>query len=472
MSDLSFVSTITKKYYQIDYCTFRDCQFLLEDAYIRRVANAFTDEILAGKVELTVGKAKNAGSKDDQVVAKKLVEKLGPQLLDQVYIMGFALILLYKEKNGTSATVVQEGLGEWYQLWIQTDITSGERKYRLRILQENGQYVEVKEDGFVVLDCFGFRPTYQGKITSILTSLIEPWRFHQIQKIYEEHASYNTSHPAIVTETEAGALGTITMEDLIGKHVGWSAEKAITEVGENGRLAQFEYEKSATEISVLVQNARKLLDQHYDTISEGGSAIDKIKDQTRGAIRPLGPGHHVAHHHMAQIRSDVVAITEQYYHLVANAFGIDRGGMVMSGTGSTTIGEAKVMQSERFMILALNRYRKSLSDAITQIYRISVLYPTLTKITRQELEEEPDIISNKWPYIEILPAPPMKFEELVAVNQSGVFSTKDFLQQAEALFGRELHGTGIPKVDTTNNETSKRKREGEKGKQKKKDKKE
>jgi hypothetical protein len=190
--------------------------------------------------------------------------------------------------------------------------------------------------------------------------------------------------------------------------------------------------------------ARQLLGFFYDTMTEGADSIEKKKDQTRGAIRPLPHGHKVANHQMAQVRHDIAQIEENYQLLVATAFGIDRNSLFSTQARYTS----QMVATEKFTLHTVNKTRKQLGEALTRVYIESRILPmALKNVKVKDYESDPDIAKKMAPRVEILPTPTMTFDELCKYQACGFLDfEKDAKPLAEALVGMELHGTGKVKI--------------------------
>lgn len=442
-----FRSTNGRLFFEFDYRAYNNCKFLLRgDYFVRRVADAFCDEALETHIKLTSGGVES-GEGDGR--AAELVDKHGRDVLIESFCAGLVVVLFEnvtrskKRKRGEpSATVVTEGLGDWLQLWIETEIKHNKRRYVLRRRGKEGRFEDVPREGFAVFDCFNASPTYDGKIRSRISTLIEPARFYMQMRFWEEHATYNMSHPAIVTETERSSFGMKDLEEVTGKHAGWSAAMATREIGSEGSLARFEYQKSKTELEILVRNAVELANSYYGKITDGIESQNKELDQVRGAVRPLGPGHKVANHHIAQVRADAAALRQQYEEIVAVAFGIDRG--AIQGFAGRVVGVVAMQRSEQFMVKAFNSARASLSLVFTEMFTVLYVIPHLSKKTVRDLQADPSLIEKSRATVTLLSSLSLGIDDLIKLRKEGLMNDEDYLKAAEGLLAVKLHGEGMP----------------------------
>jgi len=230
--------------YELDYVTYANCKFLLErDHYTRRLASAFGDEALSTISTLSYGGV--AAPAADLEDLQAMIAQHAREIMDEMFCAGIAIVLFKdstrKRKRDSvrerDVKVATEGLGKWLRLWIKTSTRSNQRKYALKRRNKAGSYEPMRSTDYVVIDGFGSPPSHDGRLRSVISRLVEPARFWMQMRQWEEHATYNMAHPAIVTETGPGAFGLPTLDDLTGRHAGWSAAAATREIGEEGSLA-------------------------------------------------------------------------------------------------------------------------------------------------------------------------------------------------------------------------------------------
>jgi hypothetical protein len=275
-------------------------------------------------------------------------------VVDEIIVAGFVPVMLVKVNGGQEIVprVLKGTMGRDYNIMVRN--TGGILTYfcvRL-VSRTTGKPITPKIDRKVtILTGFGFDPSCDGKLTSIMNSIIEQDNFISKMYSYTLKAEYNRSNPQLITETQPESAG-LGKDDLMYDYYGdWDKNKYKEEA---------KYRRNSDEIAQIVQMQMQAKREMRDEMEMA------IAKQTDANIYPLPVGHKLAKQMLPQARSDWVEMNRHNEWLICAAMGVPRS-LLIADVGTRNDGSARSVQ-EGFND-TVNQWKNHLSDILTEVYR-------------------------------------------------------------------------------------------------------
>lgn len=300
----------------------------------------------------------------------------GKDVVDQICICGVVPVKLSRvRKGGDRVPVVMNGLlNVDYQIGILMNSRTGLKEFYYIRLRKNNQMITPYIDNKVsILHGFGYDPTPDGRLTSLVTSIVEIDDFIRSMMFYTIKAENNKSDPTIFTEVDASASPLKAQGNRYDYYVNRDREKSEAE----GR-----YETNIEEQLSAIQNQQAMMEQ----INE--AALNPVyKTQYTSPIRPLPFGHKMAKQNLPQSRSDLSELFTHMERLICGSYKVPRTFLI----ADTAMSENGVKMTKETMTSNINDWKRLLSRIFTDVYRS--LYGKTDSITIMDVYTDNEIES-------------------------------------------------------------------------------
>ncbi len=203
-----------------------------------------------------------------------------------------------------------------------------------------------------VFSGFGYDPSIDGKLQSMVSTLLEKEIFLRHMSEFTLRAEYNLSNPMLVTETTPTSAGAVDL----GKNkfdYYWDND-AIKENVED------RFERNKAEIELMLEQQAKFFQSAMTTHDE------IFTKQVKGNIYPLPVDHHLVQQQLPVRRGDWNELSQHYENVVSAAYGVARANIIAD---QGTRNEAGAGLVQRSFFTTISEWKRVLGRVLTLTYR-------------------------------------------------------------------------------------------------------
>ena len=260
-------------------------------------------------------------------------------MIDNILSLGFAVVRILRMEDGLSVPVILAA--NCCKIKVLYDL--GIRQYMVLDQQQN----EIPDT--MVLDTFGFSPTANGKLTSIISNLIPQIQYINALRGSSLVMEQKRTEPTIMTETVDTKV-----DNIEGINYDYYADGDMQDTS-----SQNKFSRSRTAVQQLAQQQ-----QMYDEFFSGGSMPSKGSN-TLDNVVTLPLGHKIVNTPHQTGRGDLCAQMKAHDDLVCAVIGVPRS-LVMSDTPHKTDAEGTHQTFQK----TIQFWKSSIQNACEQVYNV------------------------------------------------------------------------------------------------------
>ena len=274
--------------------------------------------------------------------------------LDMALCYGFVIWRTYQLEDGTIVPITC--LKDTYSITLKE--VNGLIEYKVYDSKDKSNE---ELDGAFVYDEFGYRPQIDGKLTSVLYTLIPDIQYFYTMLNAQVAIEKKRVKPPMLTELADRSRG--TTGDNEGIDYDFYADADIANAAED---AKFKRNRNAIKD---LHNQQQLYDNFFNLPNEDQNTGKTLLDN----MVPLPSGHKLVNVNLPQGRNDINIILKQLQDTICGIFGVPKS-LIMSDTPhkADATGTHKVFQQ------TIMWWKRQMSEMLESIYNIiSVSYTHL-----------------------------------------------------------------------------------------------
>lgn len=357
-------------------------------------------------------------------------------VMDWIMIAGIVPIA-FEKRDGNLVPIVPKGrLRTDFDIQIVNKGGSVTYQFVKLRSRKTGDRITPKVDKKVFIrGGFGWDPTEDGKLRSIISTIItSDYTLNMITQ-YMLLAEYNRSNPELVTETSNETL------DLKGPQYGYYGDWDRNQYQEEAK-----YRLNSQEIAAAMEHQRMLQQMaSAPTLTTlGEPLIDRYKKQSEDNLHPLPLNHKLVRQNMPESRTDWVEMNRHIESVICAGMGVSRSFLIQD----VGMSETSVRLAQDTYAKTVNGWKTILSNILTTVYN-AIYYEddcrdAMCSYTKMELESmsEDDLFDKaKDPRVTVgfslVPVDTM--EGLITKFALGVLDWDNFRQMALLMGGYPTH---------------------------------
>lgn len=222
--------------------------------------------------------------------------------------------------------------------------------------RKTGEKITPRVDKKVtILSGFGWDPMENGKIKSIVSSIISADYFISMIIQYTLRAEFNRSDPELVTEVTNETMG------LNIPQYGHFGDWDQTQYQEQSR-----YRLNTTEVMAVMEQQRQIVDATPSPTlnAMGEPMIDRYKKQSQDNVRNLPVNHKLTRQNMPESRSDLVPLIKHYEGIICMSYRVPRTYLI----ADDGMSETSVRLTQDTYSKTINSWKNILSGILTNVY--------------------------------------------------------------------------------------------------------
>jgi len=389
---------------------------------------------------------------------RKIIDKYwiayGKNAYDKICVMG-VIPVKYAKIPGTNIrvpAVVGGRLGIDYNIIVKSNM-NGLPEYiyvKLRSSKTGFPIPPQRSKGVTVLSGFGYDPLPDGRLVSIVASIVNQDYMVNRMMMYMLLAEYNRSDPIVLTEVGQESVASIRPDQQWDFYIDRDRSAEESE----GR-----FELNKQEIAQIVENQR-LVEQHMPLSgSDPTAAIDVMKKHIKDNIFHLPAGHRLARQNMPDSRHDWTDLNKHAESIICAAYEVPRA-LLIADTG---MSETSVKLTEKTMINNVNTWKNMLSSIYTDAYRdlygdddneyASSLYTD--DDTRKMTDNELFNVATEPRVTVVLPIIPLDSHEMLLQKYAlGIIDWRTYVESSKRISGdpTDITDESIPNSERDDNE--------------------
>jgi hypothetical protein len=283
--------------------------------------------------------------------------------LDMALCYGFVVWRTYDLDDGTTVPIIC--LKDTYSISLKE--INGVLEYKIYDAKEKSNE-ELK--GSYIYDEFGYRPQIDGKLTSVLYTLIPDIKYFYTMLNAQVAIEKKRVRPPMLTELSERRSGTSGENE--GIDYDFYADADIANAAESAK-----FKRNRNAINDL-HNQQNLYDNFFNTSNEHENTGKSLLDN----MVPLPSGHKFVNVSLPQGRNDVKDILKQLQDTICGIFGVPKS-LIMSDTPhkADATGTHKVFQQ------TIMWWKRQMSEMLESIYNViytkDITGKILDRITRR-----------------------------------------------------------------------------------------
>lgn len=282
---------------------------------------------------------------------------------DEIMLTGVVFMRIIKASTGDSVPTVlsSEHFGRMYNVWVRN--TGGKNQYRVeKIMNSKGDPIRPKTMRDVIpVDHFGAAPSMDGKLNSVVASLIDTEIYFQNITRLSLQAEYTLSNPPVVTETTQDAPLSVPLD-----------ERSM-DVYENNEAAQEQQRGIYDRNRLALKNTKDHFDMSFSLVKAPRvpAELGQFHDSMHNNVRVIPYGQKVAQHVLPVRNARLEDMTRNYEVKISAAYGIPRA-LVVQDNSVRTAGAFDLVETA--LRSTLTQWNNIGGQLLTSVY-LCIYYP-------------------------------------------------------------------------------------------------